>query len=79
MWFVYLIRCSDDSIYTGITNDLQKRINNHNLGYKISKCRYTSGRLPVVLIKYFEYDTKSEALKREYQIKKLDKKDKLEL
>lgn len=73
-WFVYLLRCSDDSLYCGITNNLEKRIETHNKG---KGTKYTKGRLPVVLIKYFEVDSKSCALRVELKIKSLRKEDKL--
>ena len=73
-WFVYILKCSDDSLYTGSTNNLQKRIENHNKGIG---SKYTRSRLPVVLFKYFEVANKSEALKLEYKIKQLSRKDKL--
>lgn len=74
-WFVYLLKCSDDTLYCGITNNLEKRIETHNKG-KGSK--YTRGRLPVVLIKSFELETKGEALKLEYRIKQLPRQEKLD-
>jgi putative endonuclease len=76
MWTVYIIRCSDDTLYTGITNDLARRIDQHNKG-KGSK--YTRGRGPVALVKSFECANKSEALKLEYQIKQLSPQEKLKL
>ncbi len=70
MWFVYLARCSDDSLYCGITNNLEKRFKAHNSG-KGSK--YTRSRLPVRLVWKTEVGSKSEALKKEYRVKKLSK------
>ena len=70
MWFVYLLRCTDDSLYCGITNNLLKRLNTHNKG-KGSK--YTRSRLPVQIVWCEEVKTKSCALKREAFIKKLSK------
>lgn len=72
----YIMRCADDTFYTGWTNDLENRIKSHNSG-KGSK--YTSARLPVepVHVEYFE--TKSEAMKREAAIKKLTRAQKLAL
>ncbi|MCP3890903.1 MAG: GIY-YIG nuclease family protein [Desulfobulbaceae bacterium] len=68
-WFVYIIRCSDDSLYTGITTDLCRRMNEHNFTTK--GARYTRARRPVQLV-YFESATsRSGASKREYLIKKL--------
>ena len=76
MWVVYLLLCSDDTLYTGITNNLEKRIDAHNKG---KGAKYTKGRGPVSLIKSFECPDKSAALKLEYKIKQLSHKEKLEL
>jgi putative endonuclease len=72
-WAIYLLRCSDDTLYCGITNDLQSRIDAHNSG---KGAKYTRGRTPVKLVKYFSRPTKSEALKLERQIKKMTVKEK---
>lgn len=74
MWFVYILCCSDKTLYTGITNNLEKRIKKHNAG---TGARYTKGRRPVTLVKFFECPSKSEALKLEYLIKQLPRKEKL--
>jgi putative endonuclease len=76
MWVVYLLLCSDNSIYTGITNNLEKRIVAHNNG---TGAKYTKGRGPVKLLKSFECPDKSSALKLEYKIKQLSHQEKLEL
>lgn len=76
MWFVYILECSDKTLYTGITNDLFKRLETHNKG-KGSK--YTKARLPVVLKCYFEVENRSIASKEEYRIKQLTKKEKIKL
>ena len=68
IWFVYLLKCSDDTLYCGITNDLDKRIAKHNAN---KGAKYTKGRTPVTLFKSFECNSKSEALKLEYKIKQL--------
>lgn len=75
-WFVYILECSDEkkSLYTGITNNLEKRITTHNAG---KGAKYTKGRLPVKLLKSFEVPDKSTALKLEYQIKQLSRDEKL--
>jgi len=75
-WVVYLLECEDGSIYTGITNNLEKRINDHNCG---KGAKYTRSRLPVKLLKYFVVEGKSEALKIEIKIKKLKRSDKIKL
>ena len=75
-WFVYIVECSDGSLYTGITNDLNKRIATHNKG---RGAKYTRNRLPVVLKKQWEVNDRSEASKMEYQIKQLKRDEKLKL
>ena len=72
-WLVYLLRCSDGSLYTGITNDLPKRLKAHAAG-KASK--YTRSRLPVKLVYSEPKRSKSAALKREAAIKKLRRAEK---
>ncbi len=72
-WLVYLLRCSDNSLYTGITNDLPKRLKAHAAG-KASK--YTRSRLPVRLAYSEQKQTKSAALKREAAIKRLRRAEK---
>ncbi len=74
--YVYIIRCKDDTLYTGWTVDLNKRINMHNLG-KASK--YTRARLPVQLVYFEKFNNKIDAQKREYAIKQLSKQQKLKL
>ena len=76
MWFVYLLECSDTSLYCGITNDLEKRISAHNLG---KGAKYTKTRLPVKLYWFEEVSNRSVASKREYQIKRLSREKKLAL
>ena len=75
MWFIYLLRCFDNTLYCGITNDLDHRIKQHNEG---KGARYTRGRGPVTLVKFFTRPTKGEALKLEYHIKQLSREEKLE-
>ncbi len=72
-WFVYILRCADDSLYTGITNDLERRCNQHNAG---TASRYTRSRLPVEMVYQEEQDSRSDALKRELKIKALSRKQK---
>lgn len=69
-WYVYIVRCSDNSLYTGITNDLNKRLRKHNEG---KGAKYTRARLPVRLMMFQTVDSKSDALKLEIKIKKLSK------
>jgi putative endonuclease len=76
-WKVYILRCSDDTLYTGITTDLDKRLNEHNSSAK--GARYTRVRRPVELIYYENRYDRVDASKREYEIKQLSRKQKLEL
>jgi len=76
MWCIYILECSDGSLYTGITNNLQKRLIAHNKG---KGAKYTKTRLPVVLKASFEAEDRSKASKEEYRIKQLSRKEKLEL
>ena len=76
MWFIYILECSDGTLYTGITNDLDKRIEKHNNG---TGAKYTRGRGPVSLKWFCGAEDKSEASKIEYRIKKLTRKKKIEL
>ena len=70
MNYVYILRCADGSLYTGWTNDLEKRVKTHNAG---KGAKYTKTRLPVELVYYEEYEEKGEALSSEFSIKKLKK------
>ena len=72
-WLVYILRCADDTLYTGITNDLIRRCDQHNAG---AASRYTRSRLPVVLVYQETQATRSLALKRELAIKALSRKQK---
>ena len=76
MNYTYILKCSDDTLYCGWTNDLEKRIKTHNEG-KGSK--YTRSRLPVTLVYFEEFATSVEAQKREYEIKQLSRAQKLAL
>lgn len=75
-WFVYILECRDNSLYTGITNNITARIEAHNNG---TGARFTRGRTPVRLVYQEACHDHSSALKREIQIKKLPKNKKLEL
>ena len=72
-WVVYMLRCADGSLYTGITNDLDRRLGQHNAG---TASRYTRSRLPVVLEYQEKQPSKSAALKRELAIKALPRQAK---
>jgi len=73
MNYTYILNCKDDSLYTGWTNDLKKRITSHNAG---KGAKYTKARRPVELVYYEEFQTREEAMKREYAIKQLSRKEK---
>jgi len=75
-WFVYIVRCSDGSLYTGIAVDVEARIKKHNEGLG---AKYTKPRRPVKLLYQEEHGNQSEATKREYAIKKLSRDQKLRL
>ena len=64
--YTYIVKCSDETLYTGWTNNLKKRLEAHNSG---KGAKYTKNRRPVELVYFEEYDTKQEAMKREYAIK----------
>lgn len=75
-WTVYILRCKDGSLYTGITNDLEKRFAAHSNG---TAAKYTRGRGPLVILHTENYRDKGRALKREIAIKALPRLDKLAL
>ncbi len=74
MWHLYIIRCSDSSLYTGVTTDVSRRVIAHN---RKSGGRYTRTRTPVALVYQESYPTQSRALKREAQIKRWSRARKL--
>jgi len=73
MYYVYILKCRDNTLYTGYTNNIKDRIQTHNSG---KGAKYTRGRLPVELKYFEEFEDKGEALKREHEIKKLSREDK---
>ncbi len=75
-WIVYILKCSDGTFYTGVTNDLDKRIEQHNKG---KGAKYTRSRLPVEIVYQEHAPDKGIALKREYAIKQLSRDEKLQL
>ncbi len=75
-WYIYIVRCSDNTLYTGIATDVEQRIQRHNSG---TGAKYTKGRGPVTEIYREVADNRSQASKREYEIKQMTKKDKLSL
>ena len=74
-WFVYMLRCKDDTLYTGITTELERRLAEHNSG---KGAKYTKARRPVELIWAERRDDRSEASKREARLKSLSRSRKLE-
>ena len=76
MNYTYIVECADGSLYCGWTNDLDKRIKDHNAG---KAAQYTKTRLPVKLVYFEEFDTKEEAMSREWHIKQLRREKKMEL
>ncbi len=76
MNYTYIVKCSDKTFYTGWTNDLKKRIEMHNSG---KGAKYTKARLPVELVYYEVFDTKEEAMSREWHIKRLSRSEKQKL
>jgi putative endonuclease len=78
MYYVYIVRCADDTLYTGIATELQRRIEEHNSSTKGAK--YTRARRPVELVYHEHYNDRSTASKREYEIKKkMSRSEKLAL
>ncbi len=75
-WFIYILKCKDDKLYTGITNNLKRRFQAHNSG---NGGKFTKYRIPVTLVYNEEVQTRSDALKREAQIKSLAREKKIGL
>ena len=74
MWFVYILKCYDNTLYTWVTTDLERRLIEHNTSDKAAK--YTRIRRPLELVYSHEYENRSEATKEEYRIKQLTRKQK---
>ena len=77
MWHVYIVKCRDKTFYTGVTTDLKRRVEEHNIS--ILGAKYTKGRRPVKLVYSITKKDKSEALKEEYRIKKLSRIEKINI
>lgn len=75
-WYVYILRCSDGTLYTGMTDDVARRAEVHNSG---KGAKYTRGRTPVEVVYTEKCESYSAALKREYAIKQLTRQEKLEM
>ena len=78
MYYVYILRCEDNTLYTGITTDVKRRFLEHSED-KVKGAKYTKARRPVVLIYHEMFETKEEAMRREYAIKHMTRKEKEEL
>lgn len=76
MNYTYILKCSDGSLYTGWTNNIENRLKAHNDG---KGAKYTKGRGPVKLVHIEEFNTKKEAMKREYEIKHMSRREKEKL
>ncbi len=76
MWYVYILKASDATLYTGITKNLERRILEHNSNNKLGS-KSLRGKRPVTLAYFEEFENRSLATKREIEIKKMDRKDKL--
>ena len=75
-WYVYILKCSDDTLYTGVTNDISRRVGEHNFDNK-KGAKYTRYRRPVSLVYSEEMTDRSKAGKREAEIKKISREEKL--
>ena len=75
-WWVYILQCADGTLYTGMTDHVELRLKAHNEG---KGAKYTRGRAPMILVYREECGSRSEALKREYAIKQMPRRKKLEL
>lgn len=78
MWYVYILQCADDTLYTGITTDPERRLQEHNSDNR-SAARYTRVRRPVRLVYQEDCADRAEASRREYEIKQLNRKAKQQL
>jgi putative endonuclease len=76
MYYTYILKCGDGSLYCGYTNDVDKRVAAHNAG---KAAKYTRSRLPITLAYQAAFETKTEAMKTEYAIKQLSREEKLRL
>ncbi len=76
MWYVYLVRCDDDTLYCGITTDLERRIEEHNAG---EGAKYTRGRRPVTLVYSERTEDRVGASRREHEIKQMRRSEKEDL
>jgi len=77
-WHVYIVRCTDDTLYTGITRDVERRVDEHNTS-KLLAASYTRSRRPVTLVYREPAATRSAASKREYELKQMTRREKVAL
>ena len=75
MWFVYIVRCADDTLYTGIAKDVARRVEEHNSSNLLA-ASYTRARRPVALVHREAVKTRSAAARREYEIKQMTRQEK---
>jgi len=78
LWFVYILSCADNTLYTGITTDIERRLEEHNHD-DIKSAKYTRARRPLVLVYTESVLSRQAAASREYAIKKLSRKNKIKL
>ena len=76
MNYTYILKCKDETLYTGWTNDIEKRLEAHNAG---KGAKYTRSRRPVELVYLEQFETKEEAMRREWEIKQLSRTEKWKL
>lgn len=74
-WYVYILRCADKSLYTGLSNDVERRLDEHNNNNRLA-AKYTRARRPVQLVYQEAFDSRSDASIREAEIKKLNRQEK---
>ena len=76
-WFVYMVRCADDTLYTGVTTDIERRLHEHNGSAR--GARYTRSRRPVTMVWQEESENRAAACRREYEVRHYDRLKKLDL
>ncbi len=76
-YYIYILKCADGTLYTGSTNDLEARVLAHNTSKTAAK--YTRARRPVKMVYSEKFRTKSKAMKREWEVKQMERKEKMEL
>ncbi len=77
LWFVYMVRCADDTLYTGVTTDIERRLHEHNGSAR--GARYTRARRPVKIVWQEESASRAAACRREYEVRHYDRRKKLSL